>query len=45
MTKDGKHNRNRPKSVLEQLLGTGEKKEQYATFETMEEFERMWSAI
>ena len=45
MTKDGKHNRNRPKSVLEQLLGTDKKKEQYATFDTMEEFERMWTEI
>lgn len=45
MTKDGKHNRNRPKSVLEQLLGTDKKKEQYATFDTMEEFERMWNEI
>lgn len=43
-TKDGRHNRNRPKSIAEQLLGT-KKKEEYATFETMEEFERMWSAI
>lgn len=44
-TKDGKHNRNRPKSLLDQLMGTGKKKEEYATFETMEEFERMWDAI
>lgn len=43
-TKDGRKNRNRPKSIAEQLLGT-KKKEEYATFETMEEFERMWSAI
>ena len=34
----------RPKHILDQLLGL-DKKEQYATFDTMEEFERMWSEI
>ena len=43
-TKDGRRNRNRPKSLTETLLERS-KKEEYATFETMEEFERMWSAI
>lgn len=43
-SKDGRKNRNRPKSLLEQLVGTA-KKEEYATFETMEEFEQMWDAI
>ena len=35
---------NKPKHILDQLLGLN-KREQYATFETMEEFERMWSEI
>ena len=34
----------KPKHVLDHLLGL-DKKEQYATFETMEEFERMWAEI
>ena len=44
MTKDGKHNHNRPQSVLEHLIGT-KKKEEYATFSTFEEFEEMWNNI
>ena len=43
-SKDGQRNINRPKSILERLMGI-EKKEQYATFSTMEEFERMWNEI
>lgn len=43
-SKDGEKGRNRPKHILDQLLGLN-KREQYATFETMEEFERMWSEI
>lgn len=43
-TKDGQKNRNRPKSVLQTLLGI-EKKEEYATFDTYEEFQQMWNAI
>lgn len=43
-SKDGQHNRNRPKSILGHLMGA-EKKEEYATFSTMEEFERMWNEI
>ena len=43
-SKDGQRGRNRPKHLLDQLLGLN-KKEQYATFETMEEFERMWEEI
>lgn len=43
-SKDGEKGRNRPKHILDKLLGL-EKKEQYATFETMEDFERMWSEI
>lgn len=43
-SRDGQHNKNRPKSILERLMGI-EKKEEYATFSTMEEFERMWNEI
>ena len=43
-SKDGQKNRNRPKSVLQSLLGI-EKKEEYATFEEFDEFKRMWDAI
>lgn len=43
-SKDGQKNRNRPKSVLQSLLGI-EKKEEYATFEDFDEFKRMWDAI
>ena len=43
-SKDGQKNRNRPKSVLQTLLGI-EKKEEYATFDTYEEFQQMWNAI
>jgi len=43
-SRDGQKNQNRPKSILERLMGI-EKKEEYATFETMEEFEQMWNAI
>lgn len=43
-TKDAEKGKNRPKSILDTLLGNN-KKEEYVTFETMEEFERMWNAI
>lgn len=43
-TKDAQKGKNRPKSIIESLLGTN-KKEEYVTFETMEEFEQMWNAI
>ena len=43
-SRDGQKGRNKPKHILDQLLELN-KKEQYATFETMEEFERMWSEI
>lgn len=43
-TKDAQKGRNRPKSIIQSLLGEP-KKEEYATFETMEEFQRMWNAI
>lgn len=43
-TKDAQKGKNRPKSIIESLLGTI-KKEEYVTFETMEEFEQMWNAI
>lgn len=43
-SKDGQRGRNRPKHLLDQLLGLN-KKEQYATFETMEEFEKWWEEI
>lgn len=43
-SRDGQKNRNRPKSVLQSLLGIN-KKEEYATFKTFDEFKRMWDAI
>lgn len=43
-TKDAQRGRNRPKSILQSLLGEV-KQEEYATFETMEEFKQMWNAI
>ncbi len=43
-SRDGQKNKNRPKSVLQSLLGL-DNKEEYATFSTMEEFERMWNEI
>lgn len=43
-SRDGQKNKNRPKSVLQSLLGI-EKKEEYATFEDFDEFKRMWDAI
>ena len=43
-TKDAQKNKHRPASILQTLLGEN-KKEEYATFETMEEFQRMWNAI
>lgn len=44
-TKDAQKNTNRPKSILQSLLDSGQKNEEYATFSTMDEFERMWNAI
>lgn len=43
-TKDAQKNKHRPKSVLRTLIGET-KKEEYITFDTMEEFEQMWNAI
>jgi hypothetical protein len=43
-TKDAQNNRHRPKSILQKMMGEP-KKEEYATFETMEEFMEMWNAI
>lgn len=43
-TKDAQRNKNRPKSILQSLMGEC-KKEEYATFETMEEFQKMWNEI
>lgn len=43
-TKDGQHNKNKPKSILSSLLGE-EKKEEYETFETFEEFQKKWNSI
>ena len=43
-SRDAQKNKNRPKSVLQALMGEP-KREEYATFETMEEFQRMWNAI
>lgn len=39
-TKDGHKNRNRPQSILEQLLAQPEKKDRLETFASGEEFER-----
>lgn len=43
-SKDGQKGRNHPKHILDRLMGL-DKREQYATFETMEDFERMWAEI
>ena len=43
-TKDAQKGKGRPKSILQTMLGNN-KKEEYATFETMEEFQEMWNAI
>lgn len=43
-TKDAQRNRNRPKSILQAMLGT-DKKEEYVTFESMDEFKRLWDSI
>ena len=43
-TKDARQKKNRPKSILAALLGET-KKEEYATFKDMDEFQRMWNAI
>lgn len=43
-TKDAQRNKNRPKSILQSLMGE-HKKEEYVTFETMDEFREMWNGI
>lgn len=43
-TKDAQRNKNRPKSILSALLGE-EKKEEYETFDTFEEFKAKWQSI
>ena len=43
-TKDAQKNMHRPKSILQNLVSE-DKKEEYATFETFEEFQEMWNAI
>lgn len=43
-TKDAQKNKNRPKSILQHLLGV-EKKEEYDTFDTFEEFQKKWNSI
>lgn len=43
-TKDASKNKHRPKSILQELIGES-KKEEFVTFDTLEEFERMWNEI
>ena len=43
-SKDAQHNRNRPKSVLDELLGRAEKKDNIIAFDSAEEFRRAWKA-
>ena len=43
-TKDGQHNRNRPRSVLDELMGKAEtSNEKIIAFETGAEFRRAWA--
>jgi len=44
-TTDAQRKKNRPKSILRNLLGKEEEKEQYDTFETYEEFQQKWNSI
>lgn len=44
-TKDATKSKSRPKSILRNLLGKEEEKEQYDTFETYEEFQQKWNSI
>ena len=43
-TKDAQRGKGRPKSICQQLLGVT-KKEEYVTFDSMDEFRQMWDAI
>lgn len=43
-SKDAQHNRNRPKSVLDELLGrASEKKDKIIAFDSAEDFRRAWA--
>lgn len=43
-SRDGQKGRNKPKHILDHLLGL-DKKDEYDTFSTMEEFEKWWAEI
>ena len=43
-TKDGSKNRNRPESIYRKLLGLDKKKEELRSFDSVEEFEKWYSA-
>jgi len=43
-TKDAQKGKNRPKSILQALLGEP-KQQEYDTFETFEEFQNRWNSI
>ena len=44
-SKDGQKNRNRPKSILQTLLGNDKKPVEYEGFKTAAEFEKRWKEI
>lgn len=44
-TKDAEKNRNRPKSILQALMGENEKPEEYESFKSSVDFEKRWKEL